>query len=55
MSYYSDLKKADNLYKKIDRLKGLIEGIQEIIEDDESEVSDNIKSLIAEYQEDEDA
>jgi hypothetical protein len=41
----------DNLYKKIDSLKGLIEGIQEVIDLDESELSDSIRELIAEYQE----
>ena len=42
--------KIDKLYKKIDRLKGLIEDIQEIILDDESQTADEIKDLITEYE-----
>ena len=40
--------KMDKLYKKIDRLKGLIEDIQEVIE--ETEIADEIKGLITEYE-----
>lgn len=42
--------KTDKLYKKIDRLKGLVEDIQEIILDDESLIADEIKDLITEYE-----
>ena len=42
--------KMDKLYKKIDRLKWLIEDIQEVILMDESQIADEIKDLIAEYE-----
>ena len=42
--------KIDKLYKKIDRLKWLIEDIQEVILMDESQIADEIKDLIAEYE-----
>ena len=42
-------KKMDKLYKKIDRLKGLIEDIQEVILEEETEIADEIRDLIAEY------
>ncbi len=40
--------KMDKLYKKIDRLKGLIEDIQEILDD--SEMADIIREIISEYE-----
>jgi len=42
--------KTDELYKKIDRLKGLVEDIQEVILEEETEIADEIKGLIAEYE-----
>jgi hypothetical protein len=42
--------KMDKLYKKIDRLKWLIEDIQEVILMDESQIADEIKDLITEYE-----
>jgi hypothetical protein len=42
--------KMDKLYKKIDRLKWLIEDIQEVILMNESQIADEIKDLITEYE-----
>jgi len=42
--------KTDKLYKKIDRPEGLIEDIQEVILEEETEIADEIKDLIAEYE-----
>ena len=42
--------KTDKLYKKIDRLEGLIEDIQATILDDDSDTADSIRELISEYE-----
>ena len=42
--------KTDKLYKKIDRLKGLVEDIQAVILEEETEIADEIKDLITEYE-----
>ena len=42
--------KMDKLYKKIDRLKWLIEDIQAVIFEEETDIADEIRDLIAEYE-----
>lgn len=42
--------KTHELYKKIDRLKGLVEDIQEVILEEETDIADEIRDLIAEYE-----
>lgn len=42
--------KIDELYKKIDRLKGLVEDIQIVILEEETDIADEIRDLIAEYE-----